>query len=205
MRTRWAIGPRGLIGLIVGVVAATLLAPVAVSAVDSSPVYITDETGATPVAVSDFGDLFVTARAKDPLPVQGTVDAESVPNQPQLLREVDVPGSAIVAVFPTVFHNEEQVALSDATFANLSGANVNVSVFGYGIGSATSCGGALPSPLGPSLITVSVPAHDSVVVALSEPAIAPRRAFTGNWCVGASQFSSPGTADVLVTLQGYRL
>ncbi len=55
------------------------------------------------------------------------------------------------------------------------------------------------------LITVSVPAHDTVAVNLSEPAIAPRRAFAAKWCLGASQFSSPATADMLVTVEGYRL
>ncbi len=205
MGNRWTIGPRGLMGVVVGVVAATLMAPVAVHAVDSSPVFITSSDSSTAVNVREDGSLFVTANEKDPLPVQGTVRTITEPNQPQLLRHVDVPGSAIVPVFTNVFHNDQQVAVTSAIFANNSTASVNVTVFGFGVGGATSCGGALPSPLGPDIMVVSVSPHDTVVVPLPQPAIAPKRAFPGNWCMGAAQFTSPSTADVQVTLEGYVL
>ena len=177
MGNRWTIGPRGLMGVVVGVVAATLMAPVAVHAVDSSPVFITSSDSSTAVNVREDGSLFVTANEKDPLPVQGTVRTITEPNQPQLLRHVDVPGSAIVPVFTNVFHNDQQVAVTSA----------------------------IPSPLGPDIMVVSVSPHDTVVVPLPQPAIAPKRAFPGNWCMGAAQFTSPSTADVQVTLEGYVL
>ena len=204
MDTRWIIGPRSLVGVIVGVVAATLMAPVVAHAVDSSPVFITSSDGSTAVNVRDDGSLFVTANEKNPLPVQGTVRTIPEPNQPQLLPHVDVPASAIAAVFPNVFHNDQHFAVTSAIFANNSGASVNVAVFGYGVGGATSCG-ALPSPLGPDIIVVSVSPHDTVVVPLPQPAIAPKRVFPRNWCTGAGQFTSPASADVQVTLEGYVL
>lgn len=205
MAREWTISTRALIVLVTGILAIVVLAPVAVHAVTSSPVYLTNEAGDTVVGVSDSGELIVTANEKNPLPVRGVVGALPAVQQPQLLREVDVPGSAIVPVFTNVFSNDQQVAITSAIFANPSGANANVTVFGFGIGGASSCGSALPSPLGPSLVTVTIPAHGSVVVPFTQPALAPKRAFPANWCLGASQFNSPATADVLVTLEGYRL
>jgi hypothetical protein len=137
--------------------------------------------------------------------VKGVVGSVPAPGLGQLLRRVDVPGSAIVAALPNVFHNDDEIAITSVVFANNSTANVNVTVFAFGVGSASSCGGAVPSPLGPDLVVVSVPAHDSMVVPFPQPAVAPHRAFTGNWCLGAGQFSSPGTADVQVTVEAYRL
>ena len=204
MGNRWTIGSRGLVGVLVGVVAVTLLAPVAAHAVDSSPVFLTSSDGSVDVNVGDDGSLFVTANEKNPLPVRGTVRSVPAPNQPQLLRNVDVPSSAIVAVFPNVFHNDQQVAVTSVVFANNSGSPVNVTVFGYGIGSATSCGGAIPS-LGPDIVVASISPHDTVVVPLPQAAIAPKRSFPGNWCMGASQYLSPAAADVQVTVMGYIL
>jgi hypothetical protein len=204
MRREWTISTRGVVALVVGLVAAVLLLPVAAGAVSSSPVFITSDDGSTSATVDGNG-LWVTANPKNPLPVQGVVGAVAAPGSLQLLRRVDVPGSAIVAALPNVFHSDDQIAITSVVFANNSAANVNVTVFGFGIGSASSCGGATPSPLGPDLVVVSVPAHDSVVVPLPQPAVAPHRSFTGNWCLGAAQFSSPATADVQVTVEAYRL
>jgi hypothetical protein len=205
VRKQWTISTRGLTVVLLAIVAGVVLVPITVHAVTANPVQITDATIANTADVSPAGELLVTALDKNPLPVQGTVGSIPVPNQPQLLRHADVPSSAIVPVFTNVFHSGDQVAITSAIFANNSSANVNVDVFAFGVSTATSCGGAPPSPLGPDLILVSVPPHDSVVVPLPQPAIAPKRSFADNWCLGAAQFASPATADVQVTLEGYRL
>ena len=204
MRREWTISTRGIVALVAGVVAAVLLLPMAAQAVTSSPVFVTSDDGSISATVDSNG-LWVTANPKNPLPVRGVVGAVPAPGQVQLLRRIDVPPSAIVAALPNVFHSGDEIAITSVIFANNSGANANVTVFGFGIGGASSCGAATPSPLGPDLVVVSVPAHDSVVVPLTQPAVAPHRSFTGNWCLGASQFSSPGTADVQVTVEAYRL
>ncbi|HXJ66507.1 MAG TPA: hypothetical protein VNN79_22335 [Actinomycetota bacterium] len=204
MRKEWTISTRGVVALMVGVIAAVLLLPMAAGAVSSSPVFITSDDGGVTANVDGNG-LWVTANPKNPLPVQGVVGAVPAPGRLQLLRRVDVPASAIVAALPNVFHSGDEIAITSVIFANNSGANANVSVFGYGIGGASSCGSALPSPLGPDLVVASVPAHDSVVVPLPAPAEAPHRTFPANWCLGAAQFGSPAAADVQVTVQAYRL
>jgi hypothetical protein len=204
MRTHWTISTRGLAALVAGLVALVILIPVGAQAFDSSAVFITDSTGTTAVDVSGSGELFVTASEKNPLPVQGTVGVIPVPNQPQLLRETAVSSGGNPTVFFGSFAPEEQVAITSATFANELGTNANITVFGWEI-SGSNCNTSLPSHLGPSLMVASVTPHDTVVVALPQPIIAPKRNFTGNWCLGASLFNSGGSSEILATIEGYRL